>query len=337
MSTPSDHWNGRRFFNPHQGGRDHGDIREVAKWMATRDRKRWRTIETPHGPPPPERVTGGGVRVTWVGHATALVQVAGLNLLTDPIWAHRCGPLSRVGPRRFRRAALRREDLPPIDAVLLSHDHYDHLCVETLRFLRDDHAPRIFTGLRVGEILAKHRIPGAVELDWWDSAELAPGVRVTFTPAQHFSGRGVHDRDRTLWGGLFVDTPAGGVFYAGDTGYGPHFREIRERLGAPRLALLPIGAYAPRWFMSPVHMDPAEAVRAHQELGAETSVAVHFASFALADDGQFEPERDLAAALAETGVSPEAFRVLEHGVGADIPAELESPAPGQGVVDDAAT
>ena len=321
MQAESDHWDGRRFFNPTPESRRHSDLREVARWLATRKRPRWERVEAPPGPPPADNVGGGDLRVTWVGHATALIQMDGLNLLTDPIWEERCSPLAFAGPRRFRPPGLRFGDLPRIDAVLLSHDHYDHLCVPTLRRLakRAGGPPKIVTGLRVGEVLRRHGIPNARELDWWESTGVAEDVRIIFTPAQHFSGRGPNDRDRTLWGGLFVESPSGGVYYAGDTGYGPHFHQIRERLGEPRLALLPIGAYEPRWFMGPVHMNPAEAVRAHIDLGARTSVAVHFGSFALADDGQEQPVNDLERARDSEGVDSEAFRILEHGIGTMVP------------------
>lgn len=329
---PSDHWNGKTFYNRSLEGRLHQDLRDVFKWMATRDRTPWKRIDEAPGPAPEPRVSGGEVRVTLVGHATVLVQQDGVNFLTDPIWAQRCSPIQWAGPKRFRSPAIRFEDLPPIDVVLLSHDHYDHLCIPTMRRLRDHSNPLVVTGLGVGAILRKHGIPNVRELDWWQSTTVnirRPGVdalplEITFTEAQHFSGRGPHDRDRTLWGGLFVDAPSGPLYYAGDTGYGPHFVDTYARLAAPRTALIPIGAYAPRWFMAPVHIDPSQAVMAHQELRAGTSVAVHYGTFALADDGQDQPVRELAEALDAAGVSRDAFRVLDHGRGTPIPQPLSA-------------
>lgn len=316
----SEHFDGKRFRNLE--ATRHGTPASVLKWLLNRERGPWRRLETEPGPPPPERVRGDECRVTFVGHATLLVQLAGLNLLTDPIWAERCGPRSRVGPRRHRPPGLRFEDLPPIDAILLSHNHYDHLCEATTRRLARAHAPTVVTGLGNAPLLERYGIVDARELDWWQHTTLETSdgpVVVSAVPMRHFSGRGPSDRDRTLWCGLHVAHPSGGVLFAGDTGYGRHFRQIRERLGAPRVALLPIGAYRPRFMMEAIHVDPPEAVRAHRELGARTSVAMHFGTFPLADDGMDEPERDLARALADQDVAPEAFRVLPHGVGSALP------------------
>ena len=319
MVQGSDHFDGRRFLNTDVKGRRHSSSADAIKWFVTRKRPKVTPIVCEPGPAPSQRVHGREVRVTWVGHATALIQHDGLNMLTDPIWEPRCSPFRFVGPKRFRAPGIRFEDLPPIDVVLLSHDHYDHLCVRTLKRLQAHSAPQIVTGLRVGEVLARNGIGNVHELDWWDSVEVAPGVVVVFTPAKHFSGRSPLDLDRRLWGGLYVHAPAGGIYYAGDTGYCTHFRDIRERLGSPRVALLPIGAFEPRWFMSPVHMDPAQAVQAHLDLGALTSVAVHYGSFALADDAQGQPERELEAALREQRVPAARFRMLDHGVSVALP------------------
>jgi L-ascorbate metabolism protein UlaG (beta-lactamase superfamily) len=327
MAQGSDHFDGRRFFNTDVTGRRHSSSADALKWFASRKRPKVVPVPSEPGPAPVERVHGADVRVTWVGHATVLLQHDGLNMLTDPIWAERCSPFVFAGPKRFRAPGVRFEDLPPIDVVLLSHDHYDHLCVPTLQRLQAHSAPLIVTGLRVGEVLKRNGIGNVVELDWWESTEVAPGVVVAFTPAKHFAGRSFTDLDKRLWGGLYVHAPAGGIYYAGDTGYCGHFREVRERLGSPRVALLPIGAFEPRWFMSPVHMDPAQAVQAHLDLGAITSVAVHYGSFALADDAQGQPERELTAALAEQRVTDRRFRMLEHGQGVNLPRgvrELDS-------------
>jgi L-ascorbate metabolism protein UlaG (beta-lactamase superfamily) len=287
--------------------------RSLLKWLSTRQKGPWRPYtDAPPGPPPPYRVGEGKVRVTFVGHATALIQQDRVNVLTDPIWSTVASPFPPIGPTRARPPGLRFEDLPPIDAVLVSHDHYDHLDVPTLKRLK--HAfprLRIYAGLGVGAVLASAGVDGAIELDWWQSAELAPGVRVTAVPEQHFSNRGLFDRDRTLWAGFVVQGPAGATYFGGDTGYGPHFAATRERLGPMRVALLPIGAFRPQWFMSPVHESPSEAMKAAADLGARTTVPMHYGTFALADDGQDEP-------LAELGAAP-GFAVLGFGEGRDLP------------------
>jgi L-ascorbate metabolism protein UlaG (beta-lactamase superfamily) len=312
----SDHFDGRRFRNLDDPVRD--DFRAFLQWMATRRPGRFRRIEAEPGPPPPRRVEDGTLRVTFVNHATVLLQVDGLNVLTDPVYAERIGPVRWAGPKRFRPPGVRFEDLPPIDLVLVSHNHYDHLCVPTLRRLAATFAPRIVTGLGNVRLLLREGIAGGVELDWWDDVTVGDGARVIAVPARHFSQRGLRDRDNTLWCGLVLRTASGSVFFAGDTGYGRHFAMIRERLGAPRLALLPIGAYRPEWFMRRVHMSPDDAVRAHLDLGARTSVGIHWGTFRLADDGQDEPLRDLARALETHGVRSDRFVTLEHGIGHEL-------------------
>jgi L-ascorbate metabolism protein UlaG (beta-lactamase superfamily) len=202
---------------------------------------------------------------------------------------------------------VRWEDLPPIDGVLLSHNHYDHLDLPTLRRLAGRGACRFVVPLGVGGLLRSHRIGPYEELDWGESAALGP-VRVHGVPALHFSSRGLFDRNRTLWCGYVVEFPGSTVYFAADTGFGAHFEQIRDRFGAPRVALLPIGAYEPRWFMAPVHMGPEEALRAHAILGARTSIAIHHGTFQLADDSLDTPKRRLAACGAG-----ESFLVLNNG------------------------
>lgn len=323
VSTPpwhgpvTDHFNGRRFFN--RAVTPHNDFADAARWVATRDPAPWgppRNAEP--GAPPVPRVDGGGLRVTFIGHTTLLVQADGLNVLTDPVWSDRCGPTSWFGPRRVRPPAIRFEDLPPIDVVLLSHNHYDHCDLPTLRRLARSHAPRVVVPLGMRRFLARRGIPVQEELDWWQEARVADGVHVVAVPARHFAGRGLFDRDRSLWCGFGLQLPSGLVCFAGDTGFGDHFAEIRERLGAPRLALLPIGAYRPEWFMSRVHMSPSQALEAHRRLSARTSIATHFGTFRLADDGETEAPDAIRAAMRQPSVGNGGFLVPEFGVAIDV-------------------
>src|SRR5947207_8966749 len=252
----------------------------------------------------PRRPPGAGpddVVVTFVGHATFLVQVGATNLLIDPQYSERASPVSFAGPRRVRAPGVRFDDLPPISLVLLSHNHYDHCDLATLRALERRFHPRLVTPLGNGRLLQSAGIRDVEELDWWQSASAAP-LPVTLTPAQHFSARGPFDRNRALWGGFLIEARGRRILFAGDSGYGPHFREIAARLSPVDLALLPIGAYEPRWFMQDIHMNPAEAVQAHVDLGARRSLAMHYGTFQLTPEGVDEPVRELTRALRERGV-----------------------------------
>jgi L-ascorbate metabolism protein UlaG (beta-lactamase superfamily) len=315
----TDHFDGERFRNVPETPRH--DVPRFFKAMLTEKRGPWRDFtDTPPGPRPPERVGDGELRVTFVNHSTVLVQLDGVNVLTDPVWSERVSPVSWAGPKRHRPPGIRFEDLPPIDIVLVSHNHYDHLDLPTLARVVARDRPRIVTGLGNRALLLKHGIgTAAVELDWWQAIELR-GLKVTVVPAQHFSGRGLADRAATLWAGFVVEGPrAGRVYFAGDTGAGPHFAQIKERLGAPRLALLPIGAYRPEWFMGPVHTGPADAIRASRELEAATSMAIHFGTFSLALDGETEPVDELTRLLAAEGAAAPRFWALDNGEARDVP------------------
>lgn len=319
----SDHFDGRRFRNLDEGG-DKGFF-GLLRWQAARPfgtRRRWpRYKDYPPGAAPLERVDGGGaLRVTWVGHATVLIQMDGVNILTDPVWSERVSPLSFAGPKRVRPPGLRFEDLPPIDLVLVSHDHYDHLDVPTLRRLAEAHRPRVLVGLGLDRLLKAKKIGNGAELDWWQSVELPNGVRVTAVPARHWSGRGVRGRNKTLWCGYVIEGPkAGAVYFAGDTGYGVHFERVAEQFPDIRLALLPIGAHLPRWFMAANHMSPADAVRAHQTLRPRSSFGIHWGTFPLADEGERQPAEELVDALGEAGDPAVSFYVLGFGEGRDVP------------------
>lgn len=315
----SDHFDGEAFYNEGVEAPE-GRFLRFLGWILNRDQGPWPEVEdvTP-GPPPPHRVGPGELRVTFVNHATVLVQMDGINVLTDPVWSEGVGPESLEVVRRVRPPGLRFEDLPPIDLVLLSHNHYDHMDLPTLRRLQAEHAPRIAAGLGSADILRRAGVRSAKDFDWWQSAKVSGTVRLTSVPVQHFSMRGVCDRDKVLWTGFVLEGPAGRVYFGGDTGYGPHFAEVGQRFGPMRLAVLPIGAYRPRWFMSHVHIDPAEALAAALDLRAATAVGMHFGTFKQADDGRDEPIADLHRALDEAGVSRERFWVLGFGEGRDVP------------------
>ncbi len=251
--------------------------------------------------------------LTWIGHATFLVQLGGLNILTDPHFTRRASPLRWAGPERLAPPGLALRDLPAIDVVLVSHNHYDHLDDGTARWLARHHGRAVFVvplGLR--RWLQRRGIGNVVELDWWQRHD-GHGFAVTAVPAQHFSGRTAHGRNRTLWCGFVLETGGKKVYFAGDTGYSKDFAEIGDRLGPVDLALLPIGAYAPRWFMKAMHVNPEEAVRIHQDIGSRQSVAMHWGTFRLTEEPLDEPPRALAEALKAAHVPPGKFWVLQHG------------------------
>jgi N-acyl-phosphatidylethanolamine-hydrolysing phospholipase D len=256
------------------------------------------SLRKPHGPLPPVHKTDsarliprpGRLRVTWIGHSTLLIQTPEVTLLTDPMFSKRASPLRFAGPDRKPSLPLRLEDLPPVDVVILSHDHYDHLDEETIRRLQGRFEPLFLAPLGVGDILKRWGVMRILELDWWQYVE-TENLRFHCLPAKHFSGRGVTGRDSTLWASWYVEAPAQNLrlYYAGDTAYAAHFQQIREHLGAPDVAFIPIGAYLPRWFMEPVHVNPEEAVRAFQDLGARHFIPIHWGTFDLADEWITEP------------------------------------------------
>ena len=310
MLLISDHFDGRRFFNPHapQGK----SRRDVSRWRRTRQREPWpeHVEDVPLTPPP--RAARDRIAVTFIGHSTFLVQVGGLCVLTDPIWSDRCSPVSFAGPRRVRPPGQRLDSLPGVDLLLITHNHYDHMDLPTLRKVRGRWQPSTATGLGNARHLAKAGIRSAVELDWWQTTELA-GARVTYVPAQHFSARGLHDRNRSLWGGFVVEAHGAVVYFAGDSGYCPYFAEIASRFPRIDLALLPIGAYEPRWFMRQHHVNPEEAVQAHLDLQPRRSIGMHFGTFQLTDEAIDAPISALRQAQARAGVAHAEFDVLGFG------------------------
>jgi L-ascorbate metabolism protein UlaG (beta-lactamase superfamily) len=269
-------------------------------------------LEVPVEPRRPPRPGPDDVVVTFIGHATFLIQSAAASVLVDPVYYERASPLSFAGPRRVRAPGVGFDDLPPVSTVLLSHNHYDHCDLGTLRRLDKRFHPRFVTPLGNGRLLRSVAVRQIEELDWWETSTTA-AVPITLTRAQHFSARGPFDRNRALWGGFLIEIGAQRILHAGDSGYGPHFSEIATRLGPIDLALVPIGAYDPRWFMKDIHMNPAEAVQAHLDLQARQSIAMHFGTFQLTAEGIDDPVRELAQALAERRVPAERFRAVEVG------------------------
>lgn len=276
---PSDHYDGKRFHNLQQPKRTFLD---VIKWQLTSQKAKWpekRPIQPRENLAP---AIDNALEITFINHSTLLIQWNQLNILTDPIWSNRASPFSWMGPKRRHEPGIPFHKLPPIHIVLISHNHYDHLDLPTLHLLKKAHDPLFLTTLGNQAYLAKHGIP-AHELDWWQTFPL-DGWRFTLTPAEHFSARWPWNVNKTLWGGFLVQNSHHSLYFAGDTAYGSLFKEIYQRYGSPQVALLPIGAFEPRWFMQAAHMNPEDALKAHYDLHATHSIGIHHSAFHLSDE-----------------------------------------------------
>jgi L-ascorbate metabolism protein UlaG (beta-lactamase superfamily) len=314
----SDHFNGLRFFSPGRANFADKSRMDLLRWQFGGGRESWpSSFPSSFSDKPPARVDAS-LRVTLVGHASYLIQAGGLNILMDPVWSDRASPVSFAGPKRANAPGIALADLPKIDAVLLTHNHYDHMDVATLSKLARKHRPRIVVPLANDVILASaDPMLGELTLakDWGESVALSDRIDVTLEPSLHWSARGVTDRFMALWGNFVIETPAGRIYACGDTGYDADsiFPRMKQKYGGFRLALLPIGAYEPRWFMKEQHMNPDEAVKVFRELGAEAAIGHHWGTFQLTNEGVERPREALAVALAEAKVDPALFRAFQPG------------------------
>ena len=312
---PSDHFNGTVFFNP--GGGKPKSFRHLAKLQLAENWARWpAALESPFADKPPAEHGDATTRITFVGHASWLVQTAGLNILVDPVWSDRASPFSFAGPKRVNAPGIAFDDLPRIDVVLVTHNHYDHLDVATLGPLWQRHKPRIVTPLGNDTIMRKE-IAGltADTVDWHQAVQLSPAVRVVTEPTLHWSARGLRDRRHALWASFVLETPAGRIYIVGDTGFGDGqlFREIGARHGGFDLALLPIGAFETRWFMRDHHMNPAEAAEAMTLCGAKAALGHHWGTFQLTAEPVLQPLDELEKALAAKGIASDRFIAMRPG------------------------
>ncbi len=317
----SDHFDGTRFFIA-KGATDktRGDLWRLARTP----RATWpKSVANPPPAPVAARVEGAALRVTTIGHASLLLQTRGLNLLVDPVWSQRASPFSFAGPKRVAAPGLPLEALPPLDAIFVTHNHYDHLDIATLEALHRKNPCRIITVLGNDAIIrARHPHLPVEAYDWNDRVALSPAVALTPVPTYHWSARWLNDRRMALWAGFVLETPDGPVYHIGDTGYpdGALFRAVPQRFGRPRLAVIPIGAYEPRWFMRDAHVDPAESVQIFTDCEAHQALAHHWGTFQLTAEAIDDPPRQLAEALAARGIPPERFRVQRPGEAFDVPA-----------------
>ncbi len=308
----SDHYDGKRFFNPNDP-KDHR-FYDLITFLVTRDKKVWPdTVDNEPALNLSAPRSDGEVAVTFVNHATVLLQFNGYTILTDPVWSERVGPISFIGPKRVRKPGFPFDQLPKIDIVLISHNHYDHLDAETLKKLIARFQPIIFVPLGDKSLIQSLGAHHVHEMDWWDSVKVLRHLEITFAPTRHFSGRSLFGFDKSLWGSYVMNVHGRKIYFGGDSGYSPYYQAIEHRFGPMDLSFLPIGSYEPRWFMKAVHMNPEESVLAHRDLKSRETIGIHFGTFQLSDEKIDQPEIELSAALKKLSVAPGTFIVLKEG------------------------
>jgi L-ascorbate metabolism protein UlaG (beta-lactamase superfamily) len=316
----SDHFNGNSFYDPEVNYEN--SFWAVLKWQLNRENKPWPSkIKVSQYDIPPNRVYGDSLRVSNVGHVTFLIQTQGLNILTDPVWSKRASPVTFAGPKRVIDPGIKFEDLPPIDVVWISHNHYDHLDIKTIERLWKDHKPRIIAPLGNDKVIASYSKNIVVETyDWGDQVQISENVKFHLSPMQHWSARGLFDKNKALWAALTIQTNGGAIYFVGDSGYGNgrYFIRDKEKFGGFRLALLPMGAYKPRWFMEYAHMDPEDMLKAYMDLGSPYTVPSHYDVFKLTDEGRGEAEIALEEAMRKYN-SGDRIKILAVGEYWDVP------------------
>ena len=314
----TDHFVGKKFFNPEADDEPHNG--SYFWWGLTRTPAPYvRADKNADQPDLAEEIHLGEWEATLVNHSTFLIRVHGVNILTDPVWSERTSPVTFAGPVRYRPAGIEWDKLPKVDVVLITHDHYDHLDLETIRKLNERFLPQFYVPLGNRQLLESIGIRSIVEMDWWEEATYAAEkgtVKITMTPARHFSARYRTEsaRNKTLWAGYYLEGADGvKLYFTGDSAWTGFFEEIRKKLGSPDVAFLPIGAYKPENLIARAHMTPSQAVRAFQTLKPGQGIAMHFGTWQLADDGYAETLSDFHKALDEQGVSPESFVAPDNG------------------------
>jgi len=307
------HYNEKKeeFFNPELS--EQKGLNAVLRWLWTREPKKWPQRVENNFKPDFKIVGNDNIAVTYINHSTFYIQIGKYSILTDPVFSERVSPLSWVGPKRVRDPGADLDSFPKVDFIIISHNHYDHLDIESLKLLSKKYNSQIIVPLKVKALFEEYEIPNITELDWWEEKSFFQEIKFIFTPAQHFSSRGLFDRFETLWGGHLIQVKNQNIFFAGDTGYATHFKQIQKRFKHINLAFLPIGAYEPRWFMKDMHMNPEDAVLAHRDLNSNLSIGMHFGTFQLTDEAIHEPVEALNIALDKYKILRKNFKILNIG------------------------
>lgn len=307
----TNHFNGHRFKNP--SGISAKGFSSVFKYVITRKRDKWTALKNPHIAT--QKISDAPIdeiRYTFINHSTYLLQLGDLNILTDPIFSDYCSPVPLPPMKRYRPPGVSLDLLPRIDLVLVTHNHYDHMDSWSINEITKRWNPDFITSLGNKDTLLKMGAEKVEEMDWWDNYTYRD-ITITATPANHFSSRGIFDRNTSLWCGFVLATAKKKIYFLGDSGYSDIFKEIGTRLGPFDLSLIPIGAYMPRWFMGPIHISPEESVQVHIDLKSKKSGAMHFGTFALADDNPERAVRELTTAKKDRGVTDQEFAIIEEG------------------------
>ncbi|HSX21058.1 MAG TPA: MBL fold metallo-hydrolase [Gammaproteobacteria bacterium] len=308
------HPDGKRFFNPTLPNLETKSFwKGLRMWYSTPKAKWPKLVENKATPQILTSVPANHVGVTFVNHVTFVLQLPGVNIVTDPMWSKRASPFHFIGPARVRKPGIAMQDLPDIDLVLISHNHYDHLDIKSIKQLDKRFAPQFCIALGDSRIINKLRVHKYKELDWWQSIQINENTRITFTPTQHWSARGMFDQYHSLWGSYVIEHNGKKIFFGGDAGYSSHFSDIYKKFGVFDLAFVGIGAYEPRWFMKNMHTNPEEAVQIHKDLHAKLSIGMHYGTFQLSAEAIDQPLIDLNAAKIKHAIPENAFTTLDEG------------------------
>lgn len=310
----SDHYDGKRFYNQDRSVGGGKSFFEVLKWKIFDTAKSWdKLVEDNVKPDLTRSLKKGEGAVTFINHATKFIQLQDINVITDPVFSERASPFKWIGPVRYRRAGVEISQLPKVDVVVISHNHYDHLDLDSLLSLYKKDQPLFIVPLGNRKLLTDIGITNIIELDWWENYSVGSHATITLVPMQHWSARGLFDRSKALWGGYVIESSSLKILFCGDTGYNTHYQQIEKKFGAMDLSIIPIGAYEPRWFMKDSHMNPEDAIQAHLDLKSKLSIGTHYGTFQLTNEGMDDPIEELRKGLQKFKIKEDLFLTPKNG------------------------